>query len=139
MGSLRIAMFEQEIYLPNGMSLKLRFHRQRQSFNMMTNDGKEFRIGLEQAYMQMRKVKPAPGVQFKHAEAIMKMLAKFPITHKETKMIAMSKDVYTFVKDNIFLWQLPKQLVIAIVDRQAFMGDMTLNPFNFQHMIVNFM
>ena len=139
MGSLSIPLFEQERYLPNGVSLKLRFHRQREPFTMMTGDGNRYKIDLEEAFMLMRKVKPSPGVQLGHAEAMMKMPAKFPVTRKETKVIAMSKDVNTFVKDNIFLGQLPKRVVIAMVDSEAFAGAMHLNPYHFQHMHVNFM
>ena len=39
MGSLNFALFEQEMYLPNGVSLKIRFHRHRGPFIMITGDG----------------------------------------------------------------------------------------------------
>ena len=103
MGSLRIDMFEQERYLPNGVSLRLRFHRQREPFTMMCANGSTYKINLEEAYMLIRKVKTSPGVQLGHADALMKMPAKFPITRKECKVMGVSKDVNTFVKDNIFL------------------------------------
>ena len=131
MGSLSIPLFEQERYLPNGVSLKLRFHSQREPFTMMTGDGNRYKIDLEEAFMLMRKVKPSPGVQLGHAEAMMKMPAKFPVTRKETKVIAMSKDVNTFVKDNIFLGQLPKRVVIAMVDSEAFAGAMHIKSLSF--------
>ena len=35
MGSLRIDMFDQERYLPSGISMKLRFHRQKDSYMLM--------------------------------------------------------------------------------------------------------
>ena len=50
MGSLRIALFEQERYLPNGVSLKLRFHRQREPFTMMTGDGNRYKLDLKSLY-----------------------------------------------------------------------------------------
>ena len=120
MGSLSIALFEQKRYLPNGVNLKLRFHRQRELFTMMTGDGNGYKIDLEKAFMLMRKVKPSSGVQLGHTAAMMKMPATFPVTYKETKVIAMSKDVNTFVKYNILLGQLPKRVVIAMVDGEAF-------------------
>ena len=101
MGSLSILIFEQERYLLNGVSLKLRFHRQREPFTMM-RDAVRYKIDVEEAYMMTRKVKPAPGVQLGHAEALMSIPAKFPITRKETKVIALAREVSTFVKDNIF-------------------------------------
>ena len=65
--------------------------------------------------------------------------AKFPITRKETKVIALTRDVSTFVKDNIFLGQLPKRVVITMVDTNAYSGAFNLNPYNYEHMDVNFM
>ena len=139
MGSLCIPMFEQERYLPNGVSLKLRFHRQRDPFTMMTDGGSVYKIDVQEAYMLMRKVKPTPGVLLGHTEALLSTPAKFPITRKETKVIALARDVSTFVKDNIFLGQLPKRVIIAMVDSSAFAGNKHLNPYNFEHMDVNFM
>ena len=65
--------------------------------------------------------------------------AKFPTTRKETKVIALAREVNKFVKDNIFLGQLPKRVVIAMVDTNAYSGAFNLNPYNFEHMDVNFM
>ena len=98
-----------------------------------------YKIDAEEAYMIIRKVKPAPGVQLGHAEALMPTPAKFPITRKETKVITLARDVSTFMKDNIFLGQLPKIVVIAMVDTNAYSGTFNLNPYNFEHMDVNFM
>ena len=39
---------------------------------------------------------------------------------------------------NLFLGQLPKQLVIAFVDNESFRGAYDKNPFNFQNFNVNF-
>ena len=106
MGSLATPMFEQERYLSNGVSLKVRFHRQREPFTMMS-DARGYKIDVGEAYMMNHKVKPAPGVQLGHAEALMSTPAKFSITRKETKVIALARDVSALVKDNIFLGQLP--------------------------------
>ena len=138
MGSLRIDMFEQERYVPNGIGIKLRFHRQKESFTLMSVGGAPYKIDLVEAYLLIRKVRTSPGVQLGHTEALMKMPAKFPITRKECKMMAVSHQVNSFVKDNIFLGQLPKRVVIAIVDNEASAGAFHLNPYHFQHMNVNF-
>ena len=140
MGSLGIPMFEQERYLRNGVSLKVRFYRQREPFIMMTDAGRNpYKIDVKEAYMMIRKVKPAPGVQLGPAEALMSKPAKFQITRKETKVIALARDVSTFVKDNIFLGQLPKRIVIAMVDTNAYSGAFNSNPYNCEPMDVNFM
>ena len=36
-------------------------------------------------------------------------------------------------QENLFLGQLPKRLVIGMVENKAFNGDKEMNPYNFQH------
>jgi len=139
LGSLRIDMFEQEKYLPSGIDMKLRFHRQRDPFTLMTAGGNNaFKIELLEAYLLVRKVKVSPGVALGHEEGMRLKPAQFPITRKETKVTAVSTGVTTFVKDNIFLGQLPKRVVVGLVGTQAYAGSATHNPFNFSHSNVNY-
>jgi hypothetical protein len=41
--------------------------------------------------------------------------------------------------ENLFLGQLPKRLVIACVDNDAFNGNYVKNPYNFKHYNINFL
>ena len=70
---------------------------------------------------------------------LLKMPEKFPITRKESKVVAVAGGFQTFVKDNIFLGQLPKRVVIGMVNTDAFSGHFGRNPYNFQHKKTNFM
>ena len=137
MGSLRIDMFEQERYLPNGISLKLRFHQQKDSY-MLLAAANNYRIKILEAVLLVRKVKASPGVQLGHVDAMMKATAKFPVTRKECKVLAVPRGFQTFIKDNIFLGQLPKRVVVGMVDNDAFAGTFAKNPYNFKHFNANF-
>ena len=137
-GALRIDMFEQGRYLPNGISMKLRFHRQNNAFVLMAGQN-AYKVEITDAFMTMRKVKVSPGVLLGHADAMMKSPAKFPITRKECKVLAIPAGFQSFVKDNIFLGQLPKRLVIGMVHIQAFAGAIDRNPYNFEHFGLNYM
>ena len=136
MGPLRIDMFEQDRYLPNGVDIKLRFHPQKRAFALMAENN-QFKIEITEAYLLMRKVRPAPGVLLGHTDALAKGPAKFPITRKECKCFAVSRDLRSFKKDNIFLGQLPKRIVIGMVASDAFSGSLAHNPYNFQHFNLN--
>lgn len=133
LGRLRIDMFEQERYLPSAINMKLRFHRQKDRFCLMTAAGENFKIQIEEAYLLVRKVRPSPGVLLGHADALMKTTAKFPITRKECKTIAVAAGMRSVKRDNIFLGQLPKRVVVAMVDSAAMAGDFQKNPYNFKH------
>ena len=136
MGPLRIDMFEQDRYLPNGIDLKLRFHPQKRSFALMADED-DYKIHITEASLMMRKVRPSPGVLLGHKDALNLGPAKFPITRKECKSFAVPKTLQSFKKDNIFLGQLPKRVVIAMVDGDAYAGNVEKNPYNFQHFDLN--
>ena len=138
MGPIRMDLFEQERYLPSGISVKLRFHRKKTSFALMSA-GNRYKVKIREMYLLMRKVRPSPGVLLGHAEALAKMPAKFPITRKECKEIAIPSGLRVFKKDNIFLGQLPKRVVIAMVDGDAASGAYEKNPYNFKHYNINYM
>ena len=136
MGPLRIDMFEQDRYLPNGIDIKLRFHPQKKSFLLMAADN-GFKINVTEAYLLMRKVRPSPGVLLGHSDALVNGPAKFPITRKECKSFAVAQNLRSFKKDNIFLGQLPKRVVIGMVHSEAYAGNLQRNPYNFEHFNIN--
>ena len=55
-GGLRVDLFEQRRYLANGISMKLRLHRQKDEFLLMAADN-TFKIQVTEAFLTVRKVK----------------------------------------------------------------------------------
>ena len=135
-GPLRVDFFEQLRYLPPGHDIKLRLHRNNAEFTLMSATAGQ-RIKLIDVRLLVRKVRPSPGVLLGHQDALKKMTAKFPIIRKECKEFAVAENIRSVKKDHIFLGQLPKRVVIAMVDADAAAGLRTKNPFNFQHYNMN--
>ena len=54
-------------------------------------------------------------------------------------MIHMPQGQNSFTHDNLFLGQLPKRIVLGLLDNHAFNGDISLNPYNFQHDNLNYL
>ena len=57
----------------------------------------------------------------------------------ECKVIHLPQGQKSFTHDNLFLGQLPKRIVLGLVDNRAFNGDISLNPYNFQHCNLNYL
>ena len=129
---LRVDIFEQGKYIPSGVSIRLRFHRQKPSFYLMASQAGGYKIKIMDTSMLVRRVKPSPGVLLGHEEALMKMNAKFPISRTECKVLVFPAGLRSFQEDNVFLGQLPKRVVIAMVDNAAFTGTFNKNPYNFK-------
>ena len=135
-GPLRIDFFEQPRYLPPGHDMKLRFHRNPNSFVLMS-EAAGYTLQLHDVRLLVRKVRATDGVLVGHQEALEQMTAKFPLVRKECKEIAVGRDMFSMKKDNIFLGQLPKRVVIGMVDADAATGKRNKNPYNFQHYNMN--
>ena len=126
-GPLRVDFFEQPRYLPPGHDIKLRLHRNNADFTLMSST-EGHRIKLLDVRLLVRKVRPSPGVLLGHQDALQKMTAKFPIIRKECKEFAVAENIRSVKRDHIFLGQLPKRVVIAMVDADAAAGNRQKKP-----------
>ena len=138
LGSIRLDLFDQLKYLPNGVSMQLRLHHQKRAFSLMAQGNQQYKIDIVSASFIVRKIKPSPGVLLGHADALKLKPAQYPITRKECKSFAIPQGLSQFKQDNIFLGQLPSRVVIAMVDGDSFTGQYNRNPYNFKHYNVNF-
>ena len=113
----------------NGVDIKMRLVRSKDSFNLI-GDG---HVKIEDVSLFVRKVKVDPSVQLDHIKGLERMTAKYPVCRVETKVFSIPKGNRMANQENLFLGQLPKRLVIGMIENKAFNGDKEKNPFNFQH------
>ena len=125
----------QDRLMLNGVDIKMRLVRSKDAFSLM-GDG---RVKIEEVAFFVRKVKVDASVQLEHIRGMERMTAKYPISRVETKVFSIPKGNMMANQENLFLGQLPKRIVIGMVENQAFNGENTKNPFNFQHFNVNYL
>ena len=54
-------------------------------------------------------------------------------------MIHLPQGQNSVTDDYIFMGQLPKRIVLGLVDNREFNGDISLNLYNFQHYSLNYL
>ncbi|XP_063911221.1 uncharacterized protein F54H12.2-like [Zophobas morio] len=138
-GHLNCDIFNQEKFLINGVELRVKFVRSRNSFALIGADGTTGKVNIVDATLLVRRNKINPTVMLAHARALEMTTAKYPITRTEIKVLTIPQGVQSKTLDNIYLGQLPKRCTVAFVSNRAFNGDFTLNPFNFQHFDMNYL
>lgn len=136
-GHLHVDLFNQEKFLLNGVELRLRLIRSRDTFSLMSKTDK-YKIHIDEANLMVRRNKINPTVLLAHSKTLESGTAKYPITRVETKAITIPAGIQGKTLDNIFLGQLPKRIIVGLVSNKAFNGDFKSNPFNFQAYNVNF-
>lgn len=137
-GHLHCDVFNQSRLLLNGVEVRVRLIRSRDSFCLIDPAG-VFSVHIEEANLLVRRVKISPTILLAHAKALSKTTAKYPLTRVEVKPFTMSSGTHGQTLDNIILGQLPKRIIIGFVENKAFNGDRLLNPYNFKHFKINFL
>ena len=135
LGRPHIDLCFQDRLMLNGVDIKMRFVRSKDHFCVMGNG----KVTIKDATLFVRKVKIHPNVQLGHIKALEKTTAKYPVKRVETKVFSIPNGNMSVNQENLFLGQLPKRLVIGLVDNTAFSGKSNKNPFNFQHFDVDFL
>ncbi|CAB0043052.1 unnamed protein product [Trichogramma brassicae] len=111
-GHLHCDVFNQEKLLLNGVEVRERLVRSRDSFALM-DPTDSYSIRIDEANLIVRKVKISPSVQLTHAKTFMKTTAKYPLTRVEVKAITLHSGIHRESIDNIILGCLPKRIIIG--------------------------
>lgn len=138
-GHVHANLFNQEKFLINGVEMRVKFVRSRDSFSLLTSTDEAIKINIIEASLLIRKVKINHTVLIAHSKGLEIGTAKYPITRTDVKVSTIPAGVQGKSLDNVFLGQLPKRCVIGFVSNKAFNGDFKKNPFNFQNYKINFL
>lgn len=136
-GHLHCDVFNQDKFLINGVEVRLRFVRSKDSFCLMESSGSS-KIHILDATLLVRRAKISAGLLLAHARMMSKVTAKYPLTRVEVKTFTIHSGVMGESLDNVILGQLPKRGIVGFVSNKAFNGDRKLNPFNFKNYGINF-
>lgn len=137
-GHLHGDIFNQEKFLMNGVELRVKLVRSKESFNLMcTTLDSKLKVQIYYATLIMRKVRINPTVLLAHEKVLATTTAKYPVTRAEVKVLTIASGVQGKNLDNVFLGQIPKRCIIGFVDNAAFNGTLNLNPFNFSNHDLN--
>lgn len=137
-GHVHADLFNQEKFLINGIEMKLKFVRSRDTFSLMAVKDSSFKVKITDTSLLVRRMKISPSILLAHTRALAAAPAKYPITRTDVKVLTIPSGIQRKSLDNVFLGQLPKRCIIGFVPNKAFNGDYTLNPFNFNHYKMNY-
>jgi len=98
----------------------------------------DFKILLKKVSLFCRKVRRSDAIQLAHNKALQLGMASYPLRRFEVKTFTVPQGNLSWVKENVFLGQFPKRIVIGCVDNTAFNGQFNKNQFRFQNYGINF-
>ena len=90
MGPIHSDIFFQDRLILNGVSLRLKLNRAKNSFCLVSpTPGGAFKVVITEAILYVRKVKVASSVTLGHAAALRETTAKYPIRRVHCKVLSI--------------------------------------------------
>ena len=140
MGRLHVDLFLQERFLLNGVSVKIRLVRSKDSFSLMAGgQNPDYKVQIVDAVLFARKAVLSPTVQMAHIKALEKGTAKYPLRPVDCKVYSIPQGAMSHTHENLFLGTLPKRLILWCIDNDAYNGEYSKNPFNAKNNAINFL
>ena len=140
MGRLHVDMFLQDRILLNGVDVKIRLVRSKDSFALMAGGANhDYKVNIIEASVFARKAALSTAVQMAHIKALDKGTAKYPIRPVDCKVYTIPQGAMSHTHENLFLGTIPKRLVLCCIDNDAFNGSYSKNPFHAKHNDINFL
>ena len=146
MGKLHVDICRQERYIINAVQLTLRLIQSRDQFRLMRGDAssgqtaKECRVKILTATLRVPLMKPVDAILLSHADTLYRGgPSVYPFEKTEIKTYSVPAGEYQVKIENVFFSRLPKRIVVALVESEAFIGAYDKNPFNFQNFSVNYL
>lgn len=128
-------IFNQQRFLLSHVPMLIRLYRSKPEFVLMSDasDKNKYKIQILEAILTIRRVKVSNAIAIAHNVTLNTSgPALYPINRTEIRSFVISKDLSAKSLDNIFIGQLPFRVTIAMIDQESFIGNLSLNPFNFQ-------
>ncbi|XP_073694091.1 uncharacterized protein F54H12.2-like [Garra rufa] len=132
-------IFFQEKLMLNGVDIKIRMIKGKDEFCLMTGDDEAYKLNIVSASLFVKKVTVSPSVRLAHTQTLLTTTAKYPIDRVCLKNFSIPSGSRVTNQENLFLGTLPKSIVLAMVDNDAFTGAYDKNPFAFKHYDLEFL
>ena len=133
MGPLHLDFFRQERYLISQTDMRIKLNPSKPEFALNAYGSTDFKILFEEVILYVHRVELNPSVINGHALGLRKQNAHYPLNHTEMITFTIPKGHQSHTKDRLFPDAAPKMLVIAMLENDAYNGNIKKNPFHFKH------
>lgn len=131
--------FQCHKYLIPNTSIKLKFIRNEDTFSLISEAGKTYKIKVNKLRLQVRKIKIDPGYQQSLESQLASTPALYNITQSKIKTFNIPTGTTSLDIPNIIQGNIPRSVHIGFITNDAMNGVITANPFCFgNHNINNF-
>lgn len=130
---LHLDLCTQKRYLQNRTHVKIRLTRVDDKFGIISksNDG-GFSYIIQQAYLQVRMVRPRESLRLAVEQSLETNLARYPMKRCEMRFYSFAGNSNSLTEPSLYQGHLPVRVALALVDSQNLHGDWTSSPLKFE-------
>ena len=140
MGPIHSDIFNQENVLLPGIEVKIMLERTKSSFALMSsNSTPDYCIKILDAILYVRELTCSNAQVLRDAMMLENETAKYKIRRAIIRNTSIPAGSFGLQRDNVFLGEIPKRVILVLVDGDAFSGVYDKNPFNFKHHGLNYL
>lgn len=92
---------------------------------------------FKKCILYVRRLQVMNSVVSGHNTGLNTYNAKYPVNHIDIATFTITKGISSYIKDGLFASQVPKMVIVGMLEHDAFNGNMKKSPFNFQHFNLN--
>jgi hypothetical protein len=129
--------FQCHKYLIPNTDIKLKFIRNSDSFSLIAESGKSYKIVVNKLRLLVRKIKIDPAYQQTLEATLATTPALYNLTQSKIKTFNIHTGTTSIDIPNIIQGNLPRSVHIGFVTNDAFNGIITANPFKFGNQGIN--
>ena len=127
-------LFMQEKFLLSHMDIRVELTRNSDSFCLMTDvTSPSFKIQVESMKWVVRKVDISPSLSLGIETILKNGPAKYPIRRVQMTSLHLDAGRRSTPINSIFSGQIPRRILVVLVDSDSFHGSYNKSPFNFKH------
>ncbi|XP_078027335.1 uncharacterized protein F54H12.2-like [Epinephelus lanceolatus] len=139
LGPLHADILLCERLLLNSVDLRIKLTCASDAFCLMQAANANFKLKILGASLFVKKTTVSPAVRLGHAAALLRGNALYPLSRVNVKTYSIPENTRVCNQENLFLGTMPKYVVLAMVNHEAFTGKSDLSPFNFAHNDVEYL
>ena len=137
-GPLFLDLTRQSRFLLPQTNLRFKFMQAKPEFVLQRVAGTtDYKYRITKAILYIRRMRVKESVISGHNRGLKSHNAVYNTNHVDLTSFTITKGNRDFIKDRLFTSQTPKLLVVGFLDHAAFNGDISKNPFDFQHFDLN--
>ncbi|XP_074649071.1 uncharacterized protein LOC141904385 [Tubulanus polymorphus] len=120
--------------LLSNVTVKVKLIRSKDAFCLMSpNPDVKFKVKIENATLNVRRVQLSPSVQLAHEKALATSNAKYHFVKTSIFPVNIPRGVRSVIRDNLIIGNLPRNIIIGFCSDESLSGSYDKNPFDFKH------